>query len=63
MKEFDGFFSLDYSTVLWGNDSFSWDVHVDDYDGDGAMEVGVALCRKEPYPDGLFGIYYLGEVP
>ncbi|MCD6383905.1 MAG: hypothetical protein J7L88_05530 [Thermoplasmata archaeon] len=63
LKEFDGFFSLDYSTVLWGNDSFSWDVHVDDYDGDGAMEVGVALCRKEPYPDGLFGIYYLGEVP
>ena len=51
--------SLGYSFVK----GFSWDVHVDDYNEDGAMEVGVALCRKEPYPDGLFGIYYLEEMP
>jgi len=60
IRSYQELFSLDESVTLWVNDSFNWDVHVDDFDDDGNLEVGCSLCRPEPYWDGngVYQVYY-----
>ncbi len=49
------------SQVLWADDAFSWDVHMENFDDDGKPELGCALARREPAWGnvlGKYGIYY-----
>ncbi|RLI70238.1 MAG: hypothetical protein DRP02_08455 [Candidatus Gerdarchaeota archaeon] len=43
--------------VLWGNDSFNWDVDTFDLDNDGEKELIVSLGRREPYSEGTAGFF------
>lgn len=53
--------SSEASTILWPDDAFSWDVHLEDFDDDGEKELGCSLARRESAwtnPPGNFGIYF-----
>ncbi|MCD6599196.1 MAG: hypothetical protein J7L19_01300 [Dehalococcoidia bacterium] len=62
-RQFLELFSLDEggSKVIWENDSFSWDLKSADFNGDGKLEIGTAICRREPFwgnMEGFYQVYY-----
>jgi hypothetical protein len=62
-RGFPELFSLDEggSKLLWENDSFSWDLKSGDFNDDGKLEIGTAICRQEPFwgsREGFYRVYY-----
>lgn len=62
-RGFPELFSLDedHSESIWEDDSFSWHLKSGDFNDDGELEVGTALCRREPFwgsEEGLYQVYY-----
>lgn len=64
MRDYDELFTHDpeCSRALWPDDAFTWDLHMEDFDDDGELELGCALGRREPAWGsilGNYGIYWM----